>query len=122
MATAAEVGLGLAEAKALLAGLQAAMVRQQLAEHVALGRVCPSCRAVLRVKDRRPHRLQTLFGTVEIEVSRLNPALAGRTPASQARRSPRSASRCGAPAARPSWSGCRPSSGRGPRSARPPGS
>src|SRR3712207_4665734 len=69
-AGAAEVGLGLAEAKALLAGLQASKVRTQLAEHAALGRVCPSCQAVLRVKDRRPRRLQTLFGTVEIEAPR----------------------------------------------------
>jgi len=42
MAAAAEVGLSLAEAKALLAGLQAAMVRRQPAEHVGLGRVCPA--------------------------------------------------------------------------------
>ena len=70
VAAAAEVGLSLAEAKALLAGLQASMVRRQLAEHAALGRVCPSCRAVLRTKDRRPRRLQTLFGTVEIEAPR----------------------------------------------------
>ena len=71
VAAAAEVGLSLAEAKALLAGLQASMVRRQLAEHAALGRVCPSCRAVLRVKDRRPRRLQTLFGTLEFEAPRL---------------------------------------------------
>src|SRR3712207_6688607 len=70
-ATAAEVGLRLAEAKTLLAGLQASMVRTQLAEHVALGRVCPGCRAVLRIKDRRPRRLQTLFGTLEFEAPRL---------------------------------------------------
>ena len=70
-AAAAEVGLSLAEAKALLAGLQASMVRTQLAEHVALDRVCPGCQAVLRVKDRRLRRLQTLFGTVEVEAPRL---------------------------------------------------
>ena len=70
-AAAAEVGLSLAEAKALLAGLQASMVRTQLAEHVAQGRLCPECQAVLRVKDRRLRRLQTLFGTVEVEAPRL---------------------------------------------------
>src|SRR3712207_7430987 len=72
-ATAAEVGLRLAEAKTLLAGPQASMVRTQLAEHAALGRVCPGCRAVLRVKDRRPRRLQTLFGTAEVEAPRFKP-------------------------------------------------
>ncbi len=71
MAAAAEVGLSLAEGKALLAGLQASMVRTQLAGHVAQGRVCPECQAVLRVKDRRPRRLQTLFGTLEVEAPRL---------------------------------------------------
>src|SRR3712207_319733 len=67
MAAAAEVGLSLAEGKALLARLQAEMVRRQLAEQVARGRVCPRCRAALRIKDRRPRRLQTLFGTLEVE-------------------------------------------------------
>ena len=43
MAAAEQVGLSLVEGKALLAGLQAAMVRRQLAEHVDLGRVCPGC-------------------------------------------------------------------------------
>src|SRR5215213_5638404 len=47
------------------------MVRTQLAEHAGLGRVCPGCRAALRVKDRRPRRLQTLFGTLEVEAPRL---------------------------------------------------
>jgi hypothetical protein len=55
---AAEVGLSLAEGKALLAKLQAEMVRRQLAEYVALGRVCPRCQAGLRIKDRRPRRLR----------------------------------------------------------------
>ena len=71
MAAAAEVGLRLVEAKVLLAGLQASMVRTQLAEHAALDRVCPGCRAVLRVKDSRPRRLQTLFGALEVEAPRL---------------------------------------------------
>src|SRR3712207_6286997 len=71
VAAATEVGLSLSEAKALLATLQASMVRTQLAEHAGLGRVCPGCQAALRVKDRRPRRLQTLFGTVEVEAPRL---------------------------------------------------
>jgi hypothetical protein len=51
----------------MLAGLQASMVRTQLAEHVALSRGCPECRAMLRVEDRRPRRLQTPFSTLEVE-------------------------------------------------------
>src|SRR3712207_5626732 len=73
MTAAEQVGLSLAEAKALLAALQLNMVRRQLAEHVALGRVCRGCQTVQRIKDRRPRRLQTLFGTVEIEAPRLKP-------------------------------------------------
>src|SRR5687767_11286499 len=69
-AAAEAVGLNLTEAKALLARLQAAMVRTQLAEHVAQGRLCPRCQAVQRIKDRRLRRLQTLFGTVEVEAPR----------------------------------------------------
>jgi hypothetical protein len=71
MAAAEQVGLSLVEGMALLAGLQAAMVRRQLAEHVDLGRVCPGCQAVRPIKDRRPRRLQTLFGTLEVEAPRL---------------------------------------------------
>src|SRR5215213_432638 len=78
VASAEQVGLSLAEAKALLAGLQASMVRTQLAEHAALGRVCPGCRAMLRVKDRRQRRLQTLSGTLEIEAARLKPCPCGQ--------------------------------------------
>jgi hypothetical protein len=71
MAAAAEVGLRLAEGKALLARLQAEMVRTQMAEQVGQGRICPRCGTALRIKDRRPRRLQTLFGTIEIEAPRL---------------------------------------------------
>src|SRR5215211_3711840 len=41
--TLAEVGLTLAEAKAFLAGLQASMVRDQLAGYAAHHRLCPGC-------------------------------------------------------------------------------
>jgi hypothetical protein len=68
--TLAELGLALAEAKAVLAELQASMVRSQLAEYVACHRICPQCRAPQPLKDRRTRRLQTLFGTVEVEAPR----------------------------------------------------
>ncbi len=45
MAAAEQVGLGLAEAKAPLAGPQASLVLTQLAEHATLDRVCPGCGA-----------------------------------------------------------------------------
>src|SRR4051794_29947523 len=68
--TLAEVGLTLAEAKALLAGLQASMVRDQLAGYAAHHRLCPGCGVPRPLKDRRTRRLQTLFGTLEVEAPR----------------------------------------------------
>ena len=55
--TLAEVGLMLAEAKALLAKLQASMLRGQVAEYAAHCRVCPACGVLQPLKDRRTRRL-----------------------------------------------------------------
>src|SRR3954467_9950684 len=68
--TLAEIGLTLAEAKALLTKLQASILCDQLAEYAAHRRVCPECGEPQPLKDRRTRRLQTLFGTVEIEAPR----------------------------------------------------
>jgi len=68
--TLAEIGLMLAETKTLLAKLQASMLCGQVAEYAAHHRVCPECRALRPLKDRRTRRLQTLFGTVEVEAPR----------------------------------------------------
>ena len=66
----AEIGLSLAEAKALLAGLQASMLCGQVAEYAGRRRVCPECGVLQPLKGRRTRRLQTLFGTVEVEAPR----------------------------------------------------
>jgi hypothetical protein len=68
--TLAEASLVLAEAKTLLARLQASMVRSQVADYVAARRACTECGARRPLKDRRTRRLQTLFGTVEVEAPR----------------------------------------------------
>src|SRR5215211_7075854 len=60
----------LAEAKALLTKLQASILCDQLAEYAAHRRVCPDCGVLQPLKDRRTRRLQTLFGTVEIDAPR----------------------------------------------------
>src|SRR4051812_42232917 len=65
--TLADPGLALAEAKAVLAKLQVIMVQSQVANDAACHRVCPHCRVPQPFKDRRTRRLQTLFGTVEVE-------------------------------------------------------
>ena len=68
--TLADLGLALSEAKVVLAKLQASMVQSQAAEYAACRRVCPQCRVPQPLKDRRSRRLQTLFGTVEVEAPR----------------------------------------------------
>jgi hypothetical protein len=70
VSTLAEIGLMLAEAKTLLARLQASLLCGQVAEHAAHHRVCAACGVLQLLKDRRTRRLQTLFGTVEVEVAR----------------------------------------------------
>ena len=69
--TLAQVGLMLAEAKALLAKLQAGMLCGQVAEHADHHLVCLACGMLQPLKDRRTRRLQTLFGTVEVEAPRI---------------------------------------------------
>ena len=68
--TLADLGLALAEAKALLAKLQGIMVQSQAAAYAACHRVCPHWRVPHPLKDRRTRRLQTLFGTVEVKAPR----------------------------------------------------
>ena len=68
--TLADLGLALAEAKAVLSKLQVIMVRSQVVEYAACHRICPHCQAPQPFKDRRSRRLQTLFGTVEVDAPR----------------------------------------------------
>ncbi len=70
VSTLAEVGLVLSDTKALLAKLQASMLCGQVAAYAAHHRACVGCGALPPLKDRRTRRLQTLFGTVEVEAPR----------------------------------------------------
>jgi len=70
VSTLAEIGLMLAETKTLLAKLQASMLCGQVAAYAAHHRVCTACGVLQPLKDRRTRRLQTLFGTVEVEAPR----------------------------------------------------
>jgi len=86
VSTLAEIGLMLAETTTLLAKLQASMVCAQVAAYAAHHRVCAACGMLRPLKERRTRRLQTLFGTVEVEASwfkvcrcRLTMPLAGMT-------------------------------------------
>ena len=70
VSTLAEIGLLLVETKTLLAKLQAGMLCGQVAAYAVHHRVCAACGVLQPLKDRRTRRLQTLFGTVEIEAPR----------------------------------------------------
>ena len=71
--SAATLGLSLAEAKAVLAGLQHHLVRAQAEEHCQVRRRCPRCGGQRPLKDRRPRQLRSLFGTVEVRAPRFEP-------------------------------------------------
>ena len=60
----------LAETKALLTKLQASMLCGQVATYAAHHRASAECGVLQPLKDRRTRRLQTLFGTVEVEALR----------------------------------------------------
>jgi len=70
VSTLAEIGLVLDETKTLLAKLQASVLCGQVAAYAAHHRVCAACGMLQPLKDRRTRRLQTLFGTVEVEAPR----------------------------------------------------
>ena len=71
--SAATLGLSLAEAKAVLAGLQHHLVQAQAEEHCQVRRRCPRCGGQRPLKDRRPRQLRSLFGTVELRAPRFEP-------------------------------------------------
>ena len=70
-ATDEDVGMSLAESKAILAALQQAIVTTQIDEYVTCSRVCRSCLSFLSIRDRRSRKLQTLFGTVVVSAPRI---------------------------------------------------
>ena len=71
--SATTLGLSLAEAKAVLAGLQRHLVQAQAEEHCQIRRRCPRCGGQRPLKDRRPRQLRSLFGTVEVRAPRFEP-------------------------------------------------
>ena len=64
--SAEALGLSLAEAKSVLAGLQRHLVQAQAEEHCQIRRCCPRCGGQRPLKDQRLRQLRSLFGTVEV--------------------------------------------------------
>jgi len=66
----ASLGLTLAEAKLLLAGVQREIVVAQARDHAVRRPGCPHCDGVCRVKDYRDYVVSTLFGQVTVQLPR----------------------------------------------------
>src|SRR5215210_8969166 len=75
--TAATLGLSLEEGKAVLAAVQRHLVTAQVDEHCRSRRRCDRCGAQRPLKDRRPRRLISLFGVVEVRAPRFDPCRCG---------------------------------------------
>jgi len=73
----ANLGLTLAEAKLLLAGVQREIVAAQARTHAVRRPDCPRCDGVCRVKDYRDHAVSTLFGQVTLRLPRFRCAACG---------------------------------------------
>ena len=58
------MGLTLAEAKLVLAGVQREIVAAQASDHAGRRLGCGRCEGVCRVKDYRQHAIATRFGQV----------------------------------------------------------
>ena len=67
----ANLGLTLAEAKRLLAGVQRKIAAAQARDHAVQRPHCSHCGGVCRVKDCRDHAVATLLGQVTVLLPRL---------------------------------------------------
>jgi hypothetical protein len=74
LADLATLGLSLAEAKRLLAGVQRETVAAQARSHAARRPECRGCGAACRVKDHRHRAIATLFGQVAVRLPRFRSA------------------------------------------------
>lgn len=66
----ATCGLSMAEAKALLANVQQALVEAQAADHIAQHDTCPECGAAYSVKGNHSIVVRTLFGKLRLNSPR----------------------------------------------------
>jgi len=77
----ADLGLTLANARLVLAGVQREIVAAQARVHAARRPACRSCGTACRVKDYRQHAIATLFGQVTVRLPRFCCAGCGTTEA-----------------------------------------
>jgi len=67
-----DLGLRLADAKPLLANIQAEVVSGQIAHDAEQRSRCADCGKHRRLKDYRPRQFDTLFGRIEVRVPRFD--------------------------------------------------
>ena len=77
LADIAHLGLSLAEAKLLLAGVQREIVAAQARAHAVRRPDCRCGSGVCQVKDYRKHVIATLFGQVTVRLPRFRCAACG---------------------------------------------
>src|SRR3954466_745603 len=77
----ADLGLTLAEARLVLAGVPREIVAAQARVHAVHRPACRSCGAACRMKDYRQHAIATLFGQVTVRLPRFRCASCGTTEA-----------------------------------------
>lgn len=70
LADIGNLGLSLAEAKALLAAIQNEVIAAQARDHAVQRPNCRSCGGACHVKDYRQHRIATLFGQATVRLPR----------------------------------------------------
>lgn len=66
----AGLGLTLAEAKDLLAGIQETMVQAQVAEHLSRQQVCPGCGKPTKLKGHHEITFRSVFGQMKLDSPR----------------------------------------------------
>jgi hypothetical protein len=68
---AGEIGLSIADGKAIMAQLQQTIVRQQCDAYVWTSRFCMDCENFRPIKDYGRHSIRTVFGCVEVRSPRV---------------------------------------------------
>jgi hypothetical protein len=70
--TAEEIGLTLAEGKALLGELARVILQTEMEEFATCARVCGDCLKLRRRRDSRTRTIQTLFGAITVDAPRIS--------------------------------------------------
>jgi hypothetical protein len=70
--TAEEIGLTLAEGKALLGELARVILQTQMEEFATCARMCGDCLKLRRRRDSRTRTIQTLFGAITVDAPRIS--------------------------------------------------